>query len=490
MSQLGSANVLPTTPTTYIYSGQRAPVRRLLRKHESLLLLCQVALNCAVVATVLVLCALFKLQEFSSLYRLLLVIAIFVVLVVYPVFGVYKQTDRFYKMALRISLAWFSTISILIVLAFLTKTSESYSREIIIVWFLAVATIQIPLLRLNYLAVAYYRKKYTKPINSLVIGMGRTARFFSSKIHNNHWLPDKVVGMVNGYDVEVPESITKQLTFPFLGEVQDINAIIQQHKVKRIYISLPLKHAAKVEKLNEKLLDSQVDVIWILDVSDWNLMNHSIREIAGMPLLSLNESPVNVSRIQIRVKHLLDKIIALIMLVALSPILLAASIAVKYSSKGPVLFKQKRHGFNGEEILIYKFRSMRMHDDTQVIQATKGDDRVTKVGAFLRKSSIDELPQLINVLQGSMSLVGPRPHALAHNAFYSDKISKYMARHRIKPGITGLAQISGCRGETETIDKMEERVKYDMEYINNWSLAADFKILIKTPLSLVSKEIY
>ena len=260
--------------------------------------------------------------------------------------------------------------------------------------------------------------------------------------------------------------------------------------MKSVYISLPLKHAAKVEELNERLLDSQADVIWILDVSDWKLMNHSVREIAGMPLLSLNESPINVSRIQIRIKHFLDKFIALGMAVVLSPMLIAAALAVKLSSPGPVLFKQKRHGFNGEEISIYKFRSMRMHDDKEVKQAQKGDDRITKVGAFLRRTSIDELPQLLNVLEGSMSLVGPRPHAVAHNDFYSEKISKYMARHRIKPGITGLAQISGCRGETETVDKMEQRVKYDMEYINNWTLASDFKILIKTPLSLFSKEIY
>ena len=251
-----------------------------------------------------------------------------------------------------------------------------------------------------------------------------------------------------------------------------------------------LKHAAKVEELNEYLLDYQVDVIWILDVSDWNLMNHSVREVAGLPLLSLNESPVNVSRVQIRIKHALDKIIALIAIFLLAPLLLIVAIAVKLDSKGPVIFRQKRHGYDGKEIYISKFRSMVQHEDTAVKQAQKGDARITKVGAFIRKTSIDELPQLFDVLQGGMSLVGPRPHAIAHNDYYSDKISKYMARHRIKPGITGLAQISGCRGETETIEKMEARVRYDMEYINNWSLWLDFKILVKTPLSLISKEIY
>jgi putative colanic acid biosynthesis UDP-glucose lipid carrier transferase len=178
------------------------------------------------------------------------------------------------------------------------------------------------------------------------------------------------------------------------------------------------------------------------------------------------------------------------MIIGLSPVLIASAIAVKLSSPGPLIYRQKRHGFNGEEITIFKFRSMTVHEDTEVKQAQKGDTRITKVGSFLRRSSIDELPQLFNVLQGSMSLVGPRPHAIAHNDYYSEKINKYMARHRIKPGITGLAQISGCRGETETVDKMADRVRYDMEYINNWSLWGDIKILLKTPLSLLGKDIY
>ena len=165
-------------------------------------------------------------------------------------------------------------------------------------------------------------------------------------------------------------------------------------------------------------------------------------------------------------------------------------IQFKRESEGPVFFKEDRHGFDGKIIQVWKFCSMRLHNDTEVKQATKGDSRVTRIGAFIRRTSIDELPQFINVLQGTMSLVGPRPHAVAHNDYYSDKVNAYLARHRIKPGITGLAQISGCRGETETLDKMEKRVELDLAYINNWSLGLDIKILIKTPLSLVSKDIY
>jgi putative colanic acid biosynthesis UDP-glucose lipid carrier transferase len=464
--------------------------RRLLQKHKSILLIVEILLNCIIVNGVLIVCTLVKSGTVSYLYDFLGIISIFLIILIYPLFNSYKQTDKFYEIAIRNSMAWMTTVTLLIVMLFLTKTSELYSREVIITWFVSVALIQIPLLRLKYSFVAHFRRNYYVPINSLVVGLGRTARNFSSKIDGNHWLPDKIVGMVNGYDEEVLPSISLQLKFPLLGKVTDIKKIIKDHSIERIYVSLPVKHAAKIEALNEYLLDSQVDVIWLLDVSDWQLMRHSVREVAGNLLVSLNESPVNVDRVQILVKHTLDKLIALLMIIILSPVLIGAAIAVKVSSPGSVIYKQKRHGFNGDEITIFKFRSMTEHADSEVKQAQKGDMRINKVGAFLRRTSIDELPQLFNVLQGCMSLVGPRPHALVHNEYYSDKIYKYMARHRIKPGITGLAQISGCRGETEIIDKMVDRVNYDIKYINNWSLWDDFKILIKTPMSLLSKDIH
>ena len=204
----------------------------------------------------------------------------------------------------------------------------------------------------------------------------------------------------------------------------------------------------------------------------------------------LNESPLTSQPTAALSKSLLDKSVALMAIALLSPLLVAIGLAVKLTSHGPIIFKQDRHGWNGKVIKVWKFRSMRMHDDLEVKQASRNDSRITPIGRFIRRTSIDELPQLFNVLQGHMALVGPRPHAIAHNDYYSGKILAYMARHRIKPGITGLAQINGCRGETDTIDKMKRRVEIDLKYINNWSLWLDLKILLKTPFTLLSKDIY
>jgi putative colanic acid biosynthesis UDP-glucose lipid carrier transferase len=269
-----------------------------------------------------------------------------------------------------------------------------------------------------------------------------------------------------------------------------LSDLVVRAKVRRVYIALPLNKAAQIETIYLKLLDLSVDVVWIPDFGSMTLLNQSVAQIEQFPAIYLNETPRSSHPAAVLGKELFDRGIALITLIILFPVLLAVAAAVKLSSPGPVFFRQPRHGWNGSVINVWKFRSMRLHDDVVVKQATQGDPRVTRVGAFLRRTSMDELPQLINVLRGEMALVGPRPHAVAHNQYYGDKIQAYMARHRIKPGITGLAQISGLRGETETLEKMQQRVEKDLAYINEWSLWLDIKILLKTPFSLFSRNIY
>jgi putative colanic acid biosynthesis UDP-glucose lipid carrier transferase len=321
--------------------------------------------------------------------------------------------------------------------------------------------------------------------NTLIIGTDQLAVNLADKLAKTEYPP--LVGLISSKPNELSTNVN---THRIVGQLQELRELIRVHDVRRLYIALPLSEAKQVEALYIDLLDSNVDVVWVPDLGSMTLLNHSVSELDGLPAIHLNESPLTSYPTAALSKTLLDRSLAALALIGFSPLLLIIAVAVKISSPGPIIFKQERHGWNGKIIKVWKFRSMRLHDDHQVRQAGREDPRITPVGRFIRRTSIDELPQFFNVLQGHMALVGPRPHAIAHNDYYTGKIQAYMARHRIKPGITGLAQISGCRGETETLDKMQKRVEIDLNYINNWSLWLDIKILIKTPFTLFSKDIY
>ncbi len=235
-----------------------------------------------------------------------------------------------------------------------------------------------------------------------------------------------------------------------------------------------------MKKVWGDLSTSTADIRFVPDIFGFSLMNHSMTEVAGIPVINLSASPMEGwNRV---IKEIEDRLLALLILIAISPIMLAIAIGVKLSSPGPCLFRQLRHGWDGRSIEVWKFRTMTLHSEERgsVTQATRIDNRVTKFGAFLRRTSLDELPQFMNVLQGRMSIVGPRPHAIEHNEQYKEVIDKYMLRHKVKPGITGWAQINGHRGETDTVEKMEKRVEYDLYYIENWSLWFDLKIIFLT----------
>lgn len=264
---------------------------------------------------------------------------------------------------------------------------------------------------------------------------------------------------------------------------KDLNAIVSQverHGFRELWLALPLSMGSDVNRLMHSLRFLTVEVRFFPELTDLPLLNHHVSEMFGFYSLDLNMSPIRGEYKAL--KRLEDIIGSLLILLMISPLCLVVAIMIKWSSPGPVLFKQYRTGIDGRRFKIYKFRTMRLHDeqDGKVEQATKGDPRVTRVGAFLRRTSIDELPQFFNVLQGRMSIVGPRPHALAHNEYYMKLVESYMQRHKVKPGITGWAQVSGFRGETDTLDKMEKRVRFDLWYIENWSLTFDLKIIAMT----------
>jgi putative colanic acid biosysnthesis UDP-glucose lipid carrier transferase len=235
----------------------------------------------------------------------------------------------------------------------------------------------------------------------------------------------------------------------------------------------------RIVELLEQIQGTTASIYYVPDVFGISIIQGRLRDMRGIPVVGICETPF--TGINELVKRVSDIILSSIILVLISPILLALAIGVKLSSPGPIIFKQRRNGLDGDEIIVYKFRSMRAMDNGPVVkQATKDDPRITPFGAFIRKTSLDELPQFINVLQGQMSIVGPRPHAVAHNEQYRAIIKAYMVRHKVKPGITGWAQVNGHRGETDTVDKMKARVEYDLEYLRNWSLGLDLQIIART----------
>jgi len=383
-------------------------------------------------------------------------------------------------------------------MAFLTKQSEQYSRLLVGQLFVAGYVSQLLLHLLMRALQGTILKHAHKPENALIIGTGRLANFLYQKISSNPWLDTHVLGCVQikAGDSTATPAVTPDATSdpgkypPLLGDINGLEELIERHSVRTVYFVTPLDTAEVIEDLYFKLLDKHITVHWIPDIFSLRLVNHSVREIAGIPVITLSETPLTGTRLLI--KSLEDFVLSALILIVVSPVLLAVAIAIKLDSPGPVFFRQQRMGWNGKIFRIWKFRSMHVHQSENgvILQAQKNDPRVTRVGAFIRRTSLDELPQVFNVLMGDMSLVGPRPHAIQHDEEYSRRIADYFARHNIKPGITGLAQVRGYRGETRDIEQMIQRVESDIEYINNWSLALDLSILLRTTTVFTGKNAY
>lgn len=271
--------------------------------------------------------------------------------------------------------------------------------------------------------------------------------------------------------------------------LSDYDNYLENNFINQVYIYLPLNYLNEIDTWQKQLSKHPYPLKWILPEFSGSLSN---RKIFGPLESAINIYPsiYELDTNQLYAKRFIDIFIATFIATLISPLLLLVSVLVICDGLGPVIFRQKRHGLNGEIFYIYKFRTMKNHKSNKLIQASKNDTRVTRIGKILRATSIDELPQLFNVINGDMSLVGPRPHAIEHNNYYSKKLRNFMLRHRVKPGITGLAQVNGYRGETDTIEKMEGRLKYDLIYLRNWSLFLDFKILFNTPVSLFKHKAY
>jgi putative colanic acid biosynthesis UDP-glucose lipid carrier transferase len=272
-----------------------------------------------------------------------------------------------------------------------------------------------------------------------------------------------------------------------VGRLSDLAGFAKEHGIDVIFIALPMRHIKRVLDLLDDLRDTTASIYYVPDIFVFDLIQARSSELNGIPVVAMCETPFYGYRGL--TKRLIDVGVSIAFLVLASPLLLAIALLVKLSSPGPVVFRQRRYGLDGQEIMVYKFRTMFVTEDGgQIRQASRTDSRITPVGRFLRRYSLDELPQFINVLQGRMSLVGPRPHAVAHNEQYRTLIKGYMVRHKVRPGITGLAQINGARGETSTLEAMEARIKLDLEYLRGWSPALDLKILALTFIKIFSDD--
>lgn len=464
--------------------------KRLLQNHDSLLSHFQLAVNILASAAILLGLAWLRDGRVLPQYQHLAIVMVLVMLVVYQWRGVFRRFSGLTHGALRIGRAWACVTAALLIIAFLTKSGDQFSRAVIGAWFVLAYLVQVAAYGGIFRVANSINLHYGQPVRVLVIGSRWLAEHLVHSLTNNNWIPDKVVGIVDQDDDGLAE--WNRGAVPYLGKLEDIEQIVNQHRINRVYIALPISCSLLIEEIHADLLSAHpgLDIIWVPDIFAMQLLNHSVREINGLPLITLSESPL-MSETQALSKAVMDKVAAAILLIMLSPLMLLTALAIKATSAGPVIFKQRRHGWDGRIIEVWKFRSMHVdHRFDAIAQAVRDDPRITAVGRLIRRTSIDELPQLINVLQGRMSLVGPRPHAVEHNDFYSARIRSYMLRHRIKPGITGLAQVRGLRGETETLEKMLRRVEVDIEYINRWSLWLDIKILIQTPLTLFSKDVY
>jgi len=378
----------------------------------------------------------------------------------------------------RLSLSWFLAFSVLFGLLVFTKQSDHFSRTWIALWMLISLIGALGFRIVVYAILGLVRARGWNQKRVLILGNGPTANSVINRLHKSEWIGYKVVGVVPM--TERCTSTGYQNT-PCLNEIGDLARFIDEQQIKEAWICLPLSQGERIHHLLNELRHSTVDVRYAPDMSDLRLLNHKVSEVAGIYTLDL--SCAGIDGVNLIVKKVEDVILASLILIAISPLLVLISLGVKLSSSGPILFKQHRHGIDGKPIKVYKFRTMYLEENDAssfLSQARKSDPRVTPFGAFLRKTSLDELPQFYNVLQGRMSIVGPRPHALSHNEYYKELIASYMQRHKVKPGITGWAQIHGLRGETDTVDKMEKRVEYDLFYIENWSIWLDIKIVCMT----------
>lgn len=395
---------------------------------------------------------------------------------IFALFGpsVFSRGVRFWWLIRQVLYGTVVLFLIALIVLFSAKYTAYFSRKWIVLWSV-MSVVGLIGARVAIIALlGYLRRLGFNQKRVVIVGAGPMGRSLIKRVENAALPGFSLVGVFDRRRNN-KTTITK---IPIYNGFDDLPDFVTKNNIQEVWIALPMNAERHIEKISDKLLQTTVTVRFVPDTFGLRLSQHRVTEIHGMPMFNLSSSKIiGLNRL---IKATLDRGVALGVILSLGPLLmLPIALCIKCTSKGTVLFRQKRLGWDGKKITVYKFRSMKVHaeNDGVITQAGANDSRFTAIGKFLRKTSLDELPQFINVLQGRMSIVGPRPHAVEHNEEYRTKIRHYMRRHKVKPGITGFAQIKGWRGETDTVHKMRKRVQYDLYYLENWSIGFDVKII-------------
>ncbi|HEY3785422.1 MAG TPA: undecaprenyl-phosphate glucose phosphotransferase [Steroidobacteraceae bacterium] len=384
----------------------------------------------------------------------------------------------------RIAVRWLMLLFILLAIGYATKRSGDVSRRMLITWAITTPGFLIGVALLMREALRQLLSDPRTARRAIFVGYNEISVSLAKRVERTTSAALTIAGF---FDDRAAHRLGTAPQQALKGSLKDIVRYVNENRIDVIFVALPVSHLSRVQLLLDDLRDTTVSIYYVPMVLPFDSIQSGASEFLGVPVIALCETPFHGYRGVS--KRLTDLILASAILIPAIPLMGVVALLVKWTSAGPVLFKQRRYGLDGREILVYKFRTMTVTEDGILVQQAKATDpRITPLGRYLRRYSLDELPQLFNVLQGRMSLVGPRPHAVAHNEEYRKLIKGYMVRHKVPPGITGLAQINGCRGETARVEEMRARVEYDLEYLRRWSPLLDLKILALTAVRLLRDE--
>jgi putative colanic acid biosynthesis UDP-glucose lipid carrier transferase len=410
------------------------------------------------------------------------ILSVLVFAMLFP--GKARMEDSLWRSSMDILFSFFTITALMFLLGYATQSIELFPTEAIRAWLWLAPTVLVGCNLIFRWLMPTLVQMQGGPRRAIIVGLNEQGAELAKRFEES---PYDNIEMLGFFD-DRTEDRTAAPHIPIQGKLNDIGGYVKANHVQLIYLCLPMASQPRIISVLDDLRDTTASIYFVPDLFVTDIIQGRMDHVSNMPVVSVCETPfMGLNGI---IKRSSDIVISLAILLLISPLLAVIAAAVKLTSQGPVIFKQRRYGLDGEEILVYKFRSMTVCEDGNVVkQAQKNDTRLTSIGGFLRKTSLDELPQFINVLQGRMSIVGPRPHAIAHNEMYRKLIKGYMVRHKAKPGITGWAQVNGLRGETDTVDKMAARIEYDLDYLRNWSLALDLKIILMT-VGVVFKDQY